>query len=111
MTLNDAVTLVVTALLVPFIVALFSSPKMSPGMKRGIAVIISGLVGFLVAVATNSLDVPDVYVNFTRRAIISIGVVTALAQGYYKLFKTATDAVEAKWGYKDDVSPPTLSLG
>ena len=97
MDFTTAIGIIVGGVITPFIVAVLTHPTMKPAHKRGIALVVSVMVGFIVAVATGAIiEIPVTVQGAVARSVVVAGIVVALAQGYYHQFKDAVKAVEAK---------------
>lgn len=96
MTLLAAIALITSAL-APFITAIFTHPELSPGRKRFIAGCVAVVLGVVVAIATGQISgVPQGFVDWLAWALVSIGVVISVSQGFYRAWKDAVDKVAAK---------------
>ena len=94
MELTAAIALL-TAALTPFIVAVFTRPDLTPARKRLIAGAVAVALAVIVAVATRAIEgVPLEWSAWTGRFLIALGVIVSMAQGFYRAFKDAVDAVE-----------------
>ena len=106
MTLLAAIALIASAL-APFITAVFTHPELSPARKRLIAGCVAFVLGVVVAIATGQISgVPQGFVDWLGWALISIGVVISVSQGFYHAWKDAVDNVAAKTsgvGYAEDI--------
>lgn len=102
MNLATAVATIVSALIVPFLTALFTDVNMRPSVKRGIALAVSLVLALVVAVATNQIHVSDGLSEFLSRVVVYVGIVAALGQGYYRLFRDQVKNFEAATTFTDD---------
>ena len=99
MDFTTAIGVIVGGVITPFIVAVLTHPTMKPHCKRGISLVVSVMVGFVVALATGAItEIPVTIQSAISRSVIVAGIVVALAQGYYHQFKDAVKAVEIKTG-------------
>ncbi len=96
MTLAAAIALIAAAL-APFITAVLTHPDLSPTKKRLIAGAVAVVLGCLVAVATGQITgVPQNIIDWLTWALVSIGSVIFISQGFYKAWKGAVDKLQAK---------------
>ena len=95
MTLAAAIALIASAL-APFVTALLAREDLSPNRKRLIAGAVATVLGALTAVATGQLTgVPQGVIDWLAWALVSIGIVISLAQGFYQAFKGTTANLKA----------------
>lgn len=87
MELTAAVAILVSVV-APFIIAWITRPEWSSVKKRNTAIIVSVILGVIVAVATGQItQIPPTVVSWVQQFVIVVGVVVALAAGYYRVLK------------------------
>ena len=92
-----AIGVIVGGVITPFLVAIMTHPTMKPSHKRGIALVVSFVIGFIMAAATGAIsEIPVTIQSAIARSVVVVGIVVALAQVYYQQFKDAVKAVETK---------------
>ena len=97
MDFTTAIGVIVGGAITPFVVAIITHPTMKPAHKRAVALVVSIMVGFIVAVATGAItEIPVTVQGAISRSVVVAGIVVALAQGYYRQFKDAVKTVEIK---------------
>ena len=109
MTLAIAISLIAAAL-APFVTAIFIHPNLTATQKRLAAGLIAAVLGALVAVATGLITgVPQGIIDWLAWAILSIGIVISLGNGFYNAWKGSVDQLAAKTSgvaYVNDESDP-----
>lgn len=86
----------ISGVLTPFISAVFTNPVMPPARKRLIVGGVAVVLGLISAIITGQLGwIPSNIVAWTNAFIITIGIVIAAAQGFYKQFKGTVETIEA----------------
>ena len=99
MDFTTAIGVIIGGVITPFIVAVMTHPTMKPAHKRGIALVVSVMVGLIIAVATGAIsEIPVTIQSAIARSVVVVGIVVALAQVYYRQFKDAVKTVETKTG-------------
>ena len=99
MDFTTAIGVIIGGVITPFIVAIMTHPTMKPAHKRGIALVVSVMVGLIIAVATGAIsEIPVTIQSAIARSVVVVGIVVALAQVYYRQFKDAVKTVETKTG-------------
>ena len=100
---------VIAGVAVPFVTALFTNPVMTPSKKRLISGGVSVVFGLLSAIITGQLGwIPSNIVAWVNTFVVSLGVVIAAAQGFYKQFKDTVESLEfatTKTNYVPEVEP------
>lgn len=112
----SAAVAILMAVVAPFIVAVVTRPDWSSEKKRNAALIVSGVMGAIVAVATGKIaQIPDNVESWFAQGVVVIGIVVSLAQGFYQVLKDPVTKVEALTSPKplhaipDDAPPEALS--
>ena len=97
MDFTTAIGVIVGGVITPFIVAIMTHPPMKSAHKRAIALGVSIMVGLIVAAATGAItEIPITVQGAVARSVVVVGIVAALAQGYYRQFKDAVKSVESR---------------
>ena len=87
---------VLVAVVAPFAVAVITRPDWSADKKRTTAIIVSVVLGIVVAIATGQVaKVPVTVVSWVQYGVIVVGGIVSLAQGFYKALQTPVTALEA----------------
>ena len=94
MELTAAIALV-GAFVVPFLVALIVKPDWEPERKRRWTFVVCVIVGLGVGIGTGQVETTETIRGWMARILIGLGVVTGLANGFYKAFKDQVDALSA----------------
>ena len=99
----------IAGVVVPFVTALFTNPVMTPAKKRLISGGVAVVFGLLSAIITGQLGwIPPNIVAWVTTFVVSVGVVIAAAQGFYKQFKGAVESLEfatTKTSYVPEIEP------
>ena len=99
----------ISGMVVPFVTALFTNSVMTPAKKRLISGGVAVVFGLLSAILTGQLGwIPSNIVAWVSTFVISLGVVIAAAQGFYKQFKDAVESLEfatTKTNYVPEIEP------
>lgn len=87
---------VLVSVVAPFMIAWITRPDWTADKKRRVAIIVSLVLGLIVAVATGQIEkIPATIVYWVQYVIIVVGVIVALTQGFYKSLQTPVAAFEA----------------
>jgi hypothetical protein len=87
---------VLTSVVAPFLIAWITRPDWSADKKRTTAIIVSVILGVIVAVATGQISqVPPTVQGWVIQGVLIVGIVVTLAQGAYKALLTPVKALEA----------------
>lgn len=84
---------IIGALVVPLLVAVIVRPDWSPERKRNWTLVVCLVVGLVVGVGTGAVETTDTVRGWFARVLIGLGVVTGLANGFYKALKDPVDAL------------------
>ena len=91
-----AIGVIMAGVITPFIVAIFTHPRMNPSHKRVIALLVALIMGIIVAVATGAIvEIPLSIQSGVARVVVIAGIVVALAQVYYRQFKDSVKTLES----------------
>lgn len=83
------------SIVTPFITALFTKPDMQASTKRLIAAGVAIVLGIVTAIVTGQFSwASEDLVQSVTTALVTAGVVMALAQGFYSQFKDAVKGIE-----------------
>lgn len=96
MTGADALSIIIAALILPLLTAVFTRPNMSANTKRIISVVVAAVLGALSALISGQLDFvpPDVSV-WVVRVLVWMATVALAGQAAYKLLNDPAKAIEA----------------
>lgn len=95
MTGADYLSIIVAAVLLPFLVALFTRPEMTSARKRGVVIIASIVVGALTAIVTGQIDaIPAEFSVWITRILGWIAAIALASQAAYKLLEDPVKALE-----------------
>lgn len=90
-----AAVVILVSVVAPFVIAWIVRPDWAPDKKRNVAIIVSVVLGVIVAVATGQItQIPATVMSWVQQILIGVGAVVALAQGYYKALKDPVDKFE-----------------
>ncbi len=95
MELTAAVAILV-AVVAPFVIAVITRPDWSPDKKRNTAIVVAVVLGMIVAIATGRIEqIPATVQSWVSQAVIVVGIVVSLAQGFYQALKGTLTKVES----------------
>lgn len=109
MTGADALSIIVAALVLPLLTAVFTRPDMSANAKRLISVLVAAILGTLSALISGQLDfVPPDVTAWVVRVLVWISTVAIAGQAAYKLLTDPAKKIEAVTSGKEP-SPEVIT--
>lgn len=92
---TDALSIIIAALVLPFVAAIFTRPDMPASQKRAVAIAVAAVLGTLSAIVSGQIDIvpPEILVWITR-VLGWVAAVAVAGQASYNLLKDPVRKVE-----------------